>query len=156
MGFGHFHAVRFYDSEASLCRIVASFLREGLALGQPALVIATPEHSQGIVAELRARELNIKALRETSSLVVLDAQKTLDRFMVNGQPDATAFAETATAAIDMAGHRGRTPIRAYGEMVDLLWKDGRDVAAIQLEMLWNKLARSHQFSLLCERDGQLL
>jgi hypothetical protein len=34
-------------------------------------------------------------------------------------------------------------------MVDVLWKDGRDVAAIQLEMLWNRLARSHQFSLLC-------
>ena len=149
MGFGHFHAVRFYDSEASLCRIVASFLREGLALGQPALVIATPEHTQGIVAELRARELNIKALRETRSLVVLDAQKTLDSFMVNGQPDATLFAETATAAIDMTVNHGRAPIRAYGEMVDLLWKDGRDVAAIQLEMLWNKLARSHQFSLLC-------
>jgi hypothetical protein len=45
---GHFHAVRFYDSEMSLCRIVAGFLREGLALGQPALVIATKGHAQGI------------------------------------------------------------------------------------------------------------
>ena len=31
---GHFHAVRFYDNEAALCRIVATFLREGLALSQ--------------------------------------------------------------------------------------------------------------------------
>jgi hypothetical protein len=149
MSFAHFHAVRFYDSEAALCRIVASFLREGLALGQPALVIATPEHSQGIIAELRARELNIKALRGTYGLIVLEAQKTMDSFMVNGRPDTSRFTETVTAAIDMTGHRGRTPIRAYSEMVDVLWKDGRDEAAIQLEVLWNKVARTRQFSLLC-------
>ena len=34
-------------------------------------------------------------------------------------------------------------------MVDLLWKDGRDEAAIQLEVLWNKVARTRQLSLLC-------
>lgn len=32
---------------------------------------------------------------------------------------------------------------------DVLWKEGRDVAAIQIEMLWNTLARSRKFSLLC-------
>ena len=53
---GHFHAVRFYDNERSLCRIVASLPREGLALGQPALVFATKAHAQGILADLRARE----------------------------------------------------------------------------------------------------
>jgi len=149
MSFGQFHAVRFYDSEAALCRIVATFLREGLVLGQPALVIATAEHTQGILAELRAREMNIEALQKADDLVLLDAQKTMDAFMVNGLPDAGLFKETATAAIDMTRGRGRTSIRAYGEMVDLLWKKGRDVAALQLEMLWNRLARSHQFSLLC-------
>ena len=47
--------------------------------------------------------------------------------------------------------RGRQDctIRAYGEMVDVLWKAGQDVAAIRLEMLWNKLAMTHDFSLLC-------
>ena len=38
---------------------------------------------------------------------------------------------------------------AYGEMVDVLWKAGQDVAAIRLEMLWNKLAAMHDFALLC-------
>jgi hypothetical protein len=149
VSFGQFHAVRFYDSEAALCRVVATFLREGLALGQPALVIATPEHTQGILAELRARQTNIEALRKSNDLVVLDAQKTMDSFMVDGLPDDRRFKETATGAIDMTRGRGRASIRAYGEMVDLLWKKGSDVSAIQLEMLWNRLARSHQFSLLC-------
>ena len=40
-------------------------------------------------------------------------------------------------------------IRAYGEMVDVLWKQGLSKAAIELEILWNKLALKHSFSLLC-------
>ena len=34
-------------------------------------------------------------------------------------------------------------------MVDVLWKQGQEAAAIRLEMLWNKLAMTHDFSLLC-------
>jgi hypothetical protein len=34
-------------------------------------------------------------------------------------------------------------------MVDVLWKRDQTAAAIRLEMLWNDLARSHQFGLLC-------
>ena len=34
-------------------------------------------------------------------------------------------------------------------MVDVLWKAGQHVAAIRLEMLWNKLAMTHDFALLC-------
>jgi len=40
-------------------------------------------------------------------------------------------------------------IRAFGEMVDVLWSDGRKRAAIALEELWNDLARTRSFALLC-------
>ena len=65
-------------------------------------------------------------------------------------PDGERFKDHMTAAIENVC-RGRTDctIRAYGEMVDLLWKDGHTVAAVRLEMLWNKLAMTHDFSLLC-------
>jgi hypothetical protein len=45
--------------------------------------------------------------------------------------------------------RPRTVVRAYGEMVDVLWQTGHPDAAIRLEMLWNKLALSRGFALLC-------
>jgi DcmR-like sensory protein len=144
-----FHAVRFYDSEAALCRIAANFLRDGLAVGQRALVIATPRHSLGIVAELRARELDVNALKAAGTLAVHDVEETLARFVVDGVPNAERFKETATAAIDKVRGPTRATVRVYSETVDLLWKQGRDTVAIQVEMLWNKLARSNDFSLLC-------
>jgi len=147
---GTFHAVRFYENKASLCRIVAEFLGEGLATGQPALVIGTGEHRSGIVEELGARNLDVERLEVTGDLLLLDARELMSTFMVRGVPDAELFRVSASQAIERLrrGRKNRT-IRAYGEMVDLLWKDDRSVAAVQLEMLWNKLAASRDFSLLC-------
>ena len=48
----------------------------------------------------------------------------------------------------LAGRAG-SPVCAYGEMVDLLWKGGNPAGAIKLEELWNELASSYDFSLLC-------
>jgi hypothetical protein len=147
---GQFHAVRFYDTKESLCRIVAEFLGEGFVTGQPGLVIATPEHCAGIVEELRARHFDVDGMQLAGDLLLLDAQETMSAFMVDGMPDADLFKATMTEAITNVC-RGRTDctIRAYGEMVDLLWKSGHTVAAVRLEMLWNKLAMTHEFSLLC-------
>lgn len=147
---GQFHAVRFYDSEVSLCRIVAAFLKEGLLLGQPAVVVATPAHSQGIVAELRAREVEVKSLQAAGALVVLDAAEIMATFMVDGVPSREKFRKTIEPVVNAArdGQNDRI-VRAYGEVVDLLWKDGRDIAAIQLEMLWNELGRTAGFALMC-------
>ena len=52
---------------------------------------------------------------------------------------------------------------SLGEMVTLLWADGKSQAAIRLEQLWNQLAKTHSFQLHCayplnlfsgERDGE--
>ena len=147
---GHFHAVRFYDSKESLCRIVAEFLGQGFVTGQPGLVIGTAEHRAAIVQELRDRHFDVDGLQTAGDLLLLDARETMSSFMIDGMPDPDLFKARATVAIEKVC-RGRTEctIRAYGEMVDLLWKDGHSVAAVRLEMLWNKLAMTHAFSLLC-------
>jgi hypothetical protein len=40
-------------------------------------------------------------------------------------------------------------VRAYGEMVDVLWQGANHEAAIRLEEYWNDLARLQTFSLFC-------
>jgi hypothetical protein len=147
---GHFHAVRFYESKASLARTVSDFLAEGLAHGQPALMIATPEHRDAVLQELRARHVDVDEAEAAGDVLVLDARQTLATFMVDGVPDATLFKTHIPAAIDrLCRGRKNCTVRAYGEMVDVLWQDGLSAAAIKLEMLWNQLAMTHEFSLLC-------
>jgi DcmR-like sensory protein len=147
---GHFHAVRFYEDAQSLARMVATFVAEGFIEGLPAIIIATPEHRNAIIEKLNAMSFDLKHLKKQDDLIVLDAREMLALFMVDGMPHAQKFEAAMLPVIDRACHdRQDCVIRAYGEMVDVLWKDGMEAAAVRLEMLWNQLANTRKFSLLC-------
>ena len=147
---GHFHAVRFYEDAQSLSRMVATFVAEGFLEALPAIIIATPEHRDTILEKLTAMSFDLDQLKQQDDLIVLDARDTLDLFMVDGMPNAEKFEAAMLPVIDRACRsRQDCVIRAYGEMVDVLWKDGQEAAAVRLEMLWNQLANTRLFSLLC-------
>jgi hypothetical protein len=147
----HHHAVQFYGNEKVLFTSVAGFLSQGLIDGQPAVLIATSEHSQQILDHLASRFINTTTALRSGDLTVLDAHETLAQFMVDGMPDADAFqASVGTLIARLAGRSSQpTFVRAYGEMVDVLWKQGQEPAALKLEGLWNKLASRYGFALLC-------
>ena len=146
----HLHAVRFYPDAVSLSYIVADFLADGLRAKQPAIIIATREHCTAITARLQQLGWDDSRLCKQESLFLLDAHELLSRFMVEGMPDGARFTRVMVPILAQAGRAnlGR-PTRAYGEMVDVLWKGGQTVAAIRLEMLWNHLAHTYEFELLC-------
>ena len=149
--YDHHHAVQFYGDDESLFTTVAGFLSQGFVDGHPAIVIATPDHRAAILDRLRGRLIDIDRAQQMGSLIVLDAQQTLDSFMVHGMPDQHRFDESVGKLIGevLEGREDKVLIRAYGEMVDVLWKQGMPDAAIRLEMLWNRLAQRHGFALLC-------
>ena len=147
---GHFHGVQFYNDPEALCRIVGKFIDEGFGQGAMAIVIATPDHAVMIEECLRSLGSDVAALRGRGELVMLDARGTLERFMTDGMPNHSAFRHVIGDILTQASRgREQCTIRAYGEMVDVLWKDGREAAAIRLETLWNQLGTTHDFELLC-------
>ena len=146
----HHHAVQFYGSDESLFATVATFLAEGLIGGQPCVVIATGPHRAGIVHELCGRLIDCDRAIRDGELLLLDADATLDLFMVGDVPDPNLFEHNVGRLVEQSlNGRRRVVLRAYGEMVDVLWKEGRADAALKLELLWNKLAFKYDFSLLC-------
>jgi hypothetical protein len=148
----HHHAVQFYRDEESLFTTVAGFLSEGLVVHQPAIVIARLRHRAAIEEHLCGRLIDCAKARRTGDLIMLDAEDLLGQFMIGDAPDPELFEKTVGAvikqAVDNAERRG-TIVRAYGEMVDVLWKQGRAEAALALEMFWNKLIVRHGCALLC-------
>jgi hypothetical protein len=146
----HQHAVQFYGDEAELFKTIGSFLIEGLVALQPAIIIATAPHTQAVLDELAGRHIDVANARKIGDLVILDAEETLATFMSDGSPDPDLFRRNVGGVIEQAIRgRERTPVRAYGEMVDVLWKKEQSEAAIKLEVLWNELANQYSFSLLC-------
>ena len=146
----HHHAVQFYGSEESLFTTVAGFLGEGLVIRQPAIAIATSAHRAAIEEHLCGRLIDCAQARRNGDLVMLDAEELLGQFMLGDTPDPDLFEQNVgTVVKQVLDGRGRTIVRAYGEMVDVLWKRGRSEAAIKVEILWNKLADTYSFALLC-------
>ncbi|HEY6058893.1 MAG TPA: MEDS domain-containing protein, partial [Candidatus Limnocylindrales bacterium] len=104
----------------------------------------------GTLARHLSQERNYSQAVLEGRLVFHDAEAMLGRVMVAGTPSSERFADVVGEALrgvqDRAGHTG---VRAYGEMVGLLWKAGELDAAVRLEELWNELLRVHDVSLFC-------
>jgi len=146
----HLHAVRFYEDSESLCRLVGEFIAAGFDADEPAIVVATPMHIEVIDGCLRKRGLDVDALKRMGDYTTIDARDTLATFMVGSVPNANAFHHQMTSLLQQVlRSRETTTLRIYGEMVDVLWKDGHETAAIRVETLWNELANMHAFKLLC-------
>jgi len=146
---GHF--VQFYEADEHLLgRNVARYLREGLERGEGLLVIASAAHREAFVRQLASPGSGIEAAVSEGRLLLLDAEETLDRFMVDGQPDWRLFQRVIAPVIrELRGRADQRPARAYGEMVGVLWKKEQFSAAVRLEEFWNKLLLRGGFKLFC-------
>ena len=142
------HAVQFYDEESFLFDTVAKFLSAGLSAGDRIFVIATRHHTECFLARMDAHDL--EQARATGRITILDAEVTLKRLMVDGMPDTDRFHDLLAEVMGSESSETRSaPLRAYGEMVDLLAKAGNVRAAIRLEELWHQVLEKIPFSMLC-------
>jgi len=144
------HVVQLYgEDDQLLSRNVSRYLGEGLAQGDGCLVIATAGHTEAITRQLGEDGHDPASPIRSGQLLMLDAQATLARFMVDGQPDWQRFEQVVAGAMDQVrAVTGPRPLRAFGEMVGLLWA-GQPAAARQLEDYWNRFRESKAFSLFC-------
>jgi signal transduction histidine kinase len=162
------HGVQFYSQDKFLLEELSEYIGNALRGGDAAIVVATEAHRNGLLQWLTAQGLDVAALVERGRLVVIDVAQLLTAFMSDGWPDEDRFNEVVggviAKALACAGSE-QPRVAIFGEMVALLWADGKSDAAIRLEQLWNRLARTKAFSLFCaypiagfhrEEDAELL
>ena len=142
------HSMQVYDADAHLLDAVSHFTGTGLAAGEAVVVIATASHRDQLDTRLRTQGVDVATARAREQYVLLDAAETLAQVMVDGCPEAQRFVDVVGGVIAHVGSRFPR-VRAFGEMVALLWAAGNLDAALRLEALWNELAARHPFSLLC-------
>jgi PAS domain S-box-containing protein len=142
------HFVQFYDEDSFLLKSVSGFVGAGFRQGEAAIVIATGPHRESLEQLLRADGFDPAALKAEGTFYPLDAAETLAKFMLDGMPDRRLFMQVVGGLVARVTAKGR-PLRAFGEMVALLWAEGNGEAAIRLEEFWNELGQEHCFSLFC-------
>ncbi len=142
------HVVQFYEADEALISATSAYIGGALGADGVGITIATEAHRRAIENRLRADGFDLEAVHLSGQYIALDASETLERLIVDDEPDAERFADVIGAVIARATEGGR-PVRAFGEMVALLAADGRHAPALRLESLWNGGQHTHRFSLLC-------
>jgi anti-sigma regulatory factor (Ser/Thr protein kinase) len=142
------HVVHFYHSEEELATQAGGYLAKAIRGGGVAIVIASEKHQFAFERRLAEAGIDVSAARASGAWLVVDAEEALSQFTVNGKPDAGGFDVVIGKLVRRAAGRGR-PVRAYGEMVAMLWEAGLLTAAIELEKMWNELIRKEKLALLC-------
>jgi PAS domain S-box-containing protein len=146
----HEHAVQFYEDEEGLADAVTAFLGDGLRAGDRVAAIATAPHREAFQRRLEADGFDVERLIATGVLNFVDAHDALSKFMCDGDPDPELFRAELGGLIGRLSTQAKSrKLRAYGEMVNVLWLSGQHSAALRLEELWNELQERHRFSLLC-------
>lgn len=143
------HFVRFYDKDDVLLDEVAAFVDQALHAQGKGIVIASAEHRDALRRRLDALALaQGRPIPQPTQLTWLDAEATLERFMVGGWPDRERF-NAVVGSLVLDACAGGVRVHAFGEMVALLCARGDYDAALELERLWNELAQRIEFALFC-------
>jgi hypothetical protein len=149
------HVVHFYDGSDALVDVVVPFLAPALADSSSIVVLATEAHREQLAAGLARYGIDVDAARAAGRVSLLDADEALARVMVDGVPDPAAFDAVVGAAMREAAAGGGR-VRAFGELVALLWEAGDVTGALEVERLWDSLAETMPFSLFCAYPSELV
>src|SRR5689334_6305107 len=142
------HIAQIYRDESFFMEAVVRFVAAGLRQGEGVVLVMRRVNWDKLVGRLTVQGFDVDRAVERGQLSRHDAYETLARLMKDGKPDSAAFQDTVGNVI--RGMRSRYKVvRAFGEMVDILWHDDRRDASAALEGLWNELARAEPFALLC-------
>jgi hypothetical protein len=142
------HVVQIYENDQAFLDLLSGYVTGGFNTGECVIVIATGPHLKGLEERLDDLGYNTSKFIFKNQFIPLDAEQTLSKFMVNGWPDENLFNHVVSELIVKAKENGRQ-VRAFGEMVAILWAKGHVGATVRLEQLWNKFCEQEAFALFC-------
>lgn len=142
------HIVEIYEGHDSFLDSLEGFVVGGLQKTDSVILIALPSHLEALEERMRNRNLNLTELAAQDRYIALDAEVVLSKFMVDGWPNEEMFMKTITPILNRARKSGRR-VRAFGEMVAVLWSEGHSGATVHLEHIWHNLCQKDGLSLFC-------
>src|SRR6476660_2311388 len=115
------HLVQVYREPVDLAEAVAAFFGAGFQAGEPAVAVVTAANWPVISERLEKRGWRIPKLQAEGVLHVRDAHETLAAISDERGVVQRKFNDVVGSLIDLAaGGDTRRPVRAFGEMVDIL------------------------------------
>jgi hypothetical protein len=143
------HIVQIYGDDSVFLDGLEGFVGNALRVGESAIVIATATHLHALEKRMRDHGIDVERARNENRYIDRLAEDTLERFMVDGWPDEALFKQCVSELLALGRGPNHRKIRAFGEMVAILWARGKVAATLQLEMMWTRFCETQQFPLFC-------
>lgn len=142
------HVVQLYEHDEALLDLLEDFAVGGILANECVIIIATDSHLSELSSRLAESGLDLNHLCAEKQYIPLNAEEVLSHFMVDGLPREEEFFNTVSEIFNSTRSPKRN-VRAFGEMVAILWEQGNSEATIQLEHIWNDFFNKESFSLFC-------
>ena len=142
------HLIQIYESDKIFLDTLEGFAGAGILAGDSVVIIATNSHLKNLNKRLVNQGFDLESLSREDRYFPLEANETLSKFMVNDWPDDELFNNFISGVIE-ASTQGNRKLRAFGEMVAVLWEKGLNGATVRLEHLWCDLQNKKDFTLYC-------
>lgn len=144
-----------FDDDGRSLKTIGSWLARALLDGGTVLVVAEAQHCSVLLDTILAEGADVAEARLDGCLVELDAEETLARIFEGDRLPAASFDAEIGDIVRSALARGR-PVRVYGEMVALLWREGRVGSVFDLETRWTELGARGRLSRVCGYPMEIL
>lgn len=142
------HLLQIYQNDLTFLNTLEGFAGDGFMKGESVIILATQEHIDQLDARLTVHGFDLNELRERDQYITMEAEDCLSHFMVNNWPDENLFQIFISDILRRAQENNRK-VRAFGELVALLWANGHTGATVHLEILWHRLHSKNNFCLYC-------
>lgn len=142
------HCVQIYEDDLAFLDALEGFVAGGIRQGDGIILIGTPVHLSALRSRLIRNGFDVDAAIARDQYVALDAREILQKFMVNGWPDQVLLEKTLDEVMSKVRTHHRK-VRAFGEMVALMWAEGQHAATIHLENMWTRMCKREAFSVFC-------
>lgn len=142
------HLLQLYENENVFLSTLEGFVKNGFDSGESVIVLATRAHLQTLQIRLQFQGYKLSSLKAKDLFIPLEANEALAKFMVNDWPEEALFIPFVSSVISRASAGGRK-VRAFGEMVALLWENGLSGATVHLEQLWERYLHKEPLNLFC-------
>lgn len=142
------HSVQICLDEASQVKTLTRYIMDGLSNNEAVIAIAKTALRKAVMSNLYALGYDMQALKNRDQVKFFDAEFLLSDLLLDGVLEEQAFQVFVVLPVQAAKLKYQK-VRAFGEMVDILWQNGQYNSAIQLEELWSNLCKKEDLNLLC-------
>lgn len=142
------HVVQLCPNKSAQAKLLTNYISEGLLNNEAVIVIARPVLRKALWTKLQALGLDMVRYKARGQIKLYDAELLLSTILLNDVVDEHYFHTFIGSQIE-AARATYGKVRAFGEMVEILWQRGLRDTALQLETIRNDLGKKYELTVLC-------